>query len=141
MKSSICLISLAISFLAFAATAATVPQVEFVQGENKIDVMIGGKLCTSYMYGDELTKPILYPVHAPSGIVVNRGYPFAKVQGESTDHPHHTGVFFTYDKVNEDGFWNNTSSPPQIKHIKTAKMKGGPGKGRLSTVMHWVGKR
>jgi hypothetical protein len=140
MRSSVYLISLVIGLLAFAAAAATAPQVEFVQGDKRIDVMIGGKLFTSYMYGDELTKPILYPVHTPSGIAVNRAYPFAKVEGESTDHPHHTGIFFTYDKVNEDGFWNNTTSPPQIKHIKVARMKGGPGKGRLSTVMHWVGK-
>ena len=140
MKSNVCLISLAVGLSAFAAAATAPPQVEFIQGERKIDVMIGGKLFTTYMYGDELTKPVLYPVHTPSGVVVNRAYPFAKVEGESTDHPHHTGVFFTYDKVNEDGFWNNTTSPPQIKHVKTARMKGGPGKGRLSTVMHWVGK-
>jgi hypothetical protein len=140
MKSSSCLIGLLIGSLAVAATAATAPHVEFVKGDKKIDVMIGGKLFTSYRYGDELTKPVLYPVHTPSGIVVNRSYPFAKVEGESTDHPHHTGVFFTYDKVNENGFWNNTTSPPQIKHIKVAKTKPGPGKGRLSTVMHWVGK-
>jgi hypothetical protein len=141
MKSNVYLICLVIGSLAFAAAAETAPQVEFVQGDKKIDVMIGGKLFTSYMYADKLTKPVLYPVHTPSGVVVNRSYPFAKVEGESTDHPHHTGVFFTYDRVNEDGFWNNTTSPPQIKHIKTARMKGGPGKGRLSTVMHWVGKR
>ncbi|MHC4624678.1 MAG: DUF6807 domain-containing protein [Planctomycetota bacterium] len=140
MKSNVYLISLVTGLLALAASAETTPQVEFVQGDKKIDVMIGEKLFTSYMYADKLTKPVLYPVNTPSGIVVNRSYPFAKVEGESTDHPHHTGVFFTYDRVNEDGFWNNTASPPQIKHVKVAKMKGGAGKGRLSTVMHWVGK-
>jgi len=139
MRSNVYVISLVTGLLALAASAAA-PQVEFVQGDKKIDVMIGGKLFTSYMYADELTKPVLYPVHTPSGIVVNRSYPFAKVEGENTDHPHHTGIFFTYDEVNEDGFWNNTTSPPQIRHIRTSKMKGGPGKGRLSTVMHWVGK-
>jgi hypothetical protein len=116
------------------------PKVEFVQGDQRIDVMIGGEPFTSYRYGEKLTKPILYPVHSPGGVVVNRSYPFAKVKGESTDHPHHTGVFFTYDKVNNNGFWNNTSSPPQIKHISVAEMKEGSGKGRLSTVMHWVSK-
>jgi hypothetical protein len=46
------------------------------------------------------------------------------------------GIFFTYDKVNNDGFWNNTTSPPQIKHIKTTKMENG----QLSTISQWVGK-
>jgi hypothetical protein len=72
--------------------------------------------------------------------VVNRSFPLAKVEGESEDHPHHVGVFFTYDRVNGDGFWNNATSPPQVKHIKVTRMKGGAGKGKLSTVMHWVGK-
>ncbi len=116
------------------------PRVEFVEGDNKISVLVGGELFTNYLYGSELTKPILYPVRTPSGTVVNRGYPLVEVEGESTDHPHHAGVFFTYDGVNDDGFWNNTTSPPQIKHVRVTKMKPGVGKGRLSTVMHWVGK-
>ena len=131
------------------------PQVEFVKAERKIDVMIAGRLFTSYLYGGEpyelvegadkhdggfLTKPVLFPVRTPSGIVVTRGYPLEKVQGESIDHPHHVGVSFTYDKVNDDGFWGNTTAPPLIKHIKVTKMKGGSGRGVLSTVMHWIGK-
>ncbi|MBW8035847.1 MAG: hypothetical protein FVQ79_09505 [Planctomycetes bacterium] len=115
------------------------PQVKFVQGEDKIDVMIGGELFTSYMYGGELTKPVLYPVKTPSGIKVNRGAPFEEIEGEKTDHPHHVGIFFTYDKVNGAGFWNNSTSPPQIVHKKVTAMKGGRGKGKLCTVMDWTG--
>ncbi len=114
--------------------------VEFVEGEDKIDVMVGDNLFTSYRYGDKLTKPILYPVKSPSGIIFTRSFPFERVEGESTDHPHHTGVFFTYDKVNADGFWNNTTSPPQIKHIKVTKIYTDNGMGALSVVLHWVGK-
>ena len=114
--------------------------VDFVQGEKRIDVMAGGKLFTSYRYGDELTKPVLFPVLSPSGIAVNRGFPLEPVEGESEDHPHHVGVFFTYDEVNEDGFWNNTTSPPQIKHVRVVDMEPGQGSGKLSTVMEWVGK-
>jgi hypothetical protein len=116
------------------------PKVEFVEGDNRIDVMVAGRRFTTYLYTKDLTKPILYPVQTPSGIVVNRGCPLVEVEGESTDHPHHAGAFFTYDKVNDDGFWNNTTSPPQIKHVKVTTMKPGTGRGRLSTVSHWVGK-
>ena len=38
-----------------------VPKVEFIKGKNKIDVMIGGKHFTSYIYGNELTKPMMVP--------------------------------------------------------------------------------
>ena len=140
MARSFNLLSLIAGFVVFAAGCSTAEGVKFVKGDNKIEVLVGGKHFTSYLYGDELTKPVLYPVHTPSGIVVNRGYPLAEVQGESKDHPHHVGLFFTYDRVNEEGFWNNTTSPPQIKHIKVTKMAGGTGKGKLSTISHWVGK-
>lgn len=110
--------------------------VRFVQDTNKIDILIGGNLFTTYQYGSELTKPILYPVKSPSGVMLTRSFPFEKIPSESNDHPHQTGIFFTYDKVNNDGFWNNTASPPQIKHIKTTKMENG----QLSTISHWVGK-
>lgn len=113
-------------------------KINFVKGEDKIDVMIGGELFTSYMYGDGLTKPVLYPVKTPSGIKVNRGFPFENVEGEVTDHPHHIGISFTYNQVNGVGFWSTKTSPPQIKHVKVTKMKGGQGKGELSTVMHWT---
>jgi hypothetical protein len=116
------------------------PRVELTEGDHKIDVIIDGKLFTSYRYDEQLTKPILFPVYTPSHAAVNRGYPLEKAEGETTDHPHHTGIFMTYDKVNDEGFWNNTQAPPQIKHIKVVKMQGGAGSGRLSTIMHWVGK-
>ncbi|MHC4530945.1 MAG: putative oxidoreductase C-terminal domain-containing protein [Planctomycetota bacterium] len=115
--------------------------INFVQGEKRIDVMVGGKLFTSYRYDEGLTKPVLFPVMSPSGIAVNRGFPLERVEGESEDHPHHVGVFFTYDEVNEEGFWNNMTSPPQIKHVKVVEMASGQGDGKLSTVMQWVGKK
>ncbi len=138
MKHSI--ISLIVGLLVFAGGCQVGPRVKFVRGDDKIDVMIGGEHFTSYRYEDTLTKPVLYPVNTPSGIVVNRSYPLAKVEGESDDHPHHAGIFFACDKVNGNGFWNNTTWSPHIKHVKVTKMKGGASKGKLSTVMHWVGK-
>jgi len=115
--------------IAYCAAGA---DIKFVQDTNKIDVLIGGNLFTTYRYGSELTKPILYPVKSPSGIVLTRGFPFETIPGESNDHPHHAGIFFAYDNVNGEGFWNNTTSPPQIKHIKTTKMENG----QLSTISH-----
>lgn len=120
--------------------ASTETSVDFVKSKNQIDVVINDKLFTSYLYSPELTKPILYPVKTPSGLIVNRGYPLKQVAGESTDHPHHVGIFFTYDEVNEDGFWNNTTSPPQIKHLEVKEITPGGTKGTLSTVMQWIDK-
>ena len=74
--------------LVFVTGCGTLPNVQFVPGDDKIDVMMGGNHFTSYRYGDQLTKPILFPLRSPSEILVNRGYPLAEVEGESKDHPH-----------------------------------------------------
>ena len=135
----ILIIFLAVAIFAVVSSCSSGAGVQFIQKENQIDIMVNGKFFTSYLYKPELTKPILWPVKTPAGFEVTRGYPFKEVEGESHDHPHHTGVFFTYDKVNNDGFWNNTKTPPQIKHIKILEMTDGKEQGTLSVLLHWVG--
>lgn len=144
--------SLALFGLAGFTALAAPPKVEFVEGKYQIDVKIGGKPFTSYLHtpnpevvlpGSVLqTKPALHPVHGPSGIAMTRAYPFSEVAGESKDHPHHMGIYFTVDKVNpgDNTFWGNSKNPlPAIRHIRVKQMKGGNGKGTLETISHWIG--
>jgi hypothetical protein len=112
-------------------------RVEFRQQNEQIDVLTDDKLFTSYRFSNKLTKPILFPVCSPSGIVVNRMFPIENVAGETMDHPHHTGLFFTYDEVNGNDFWGATSAPPQILHKEIRQMQALQGKGILSTVSVW----
>jgi hypothetical protein len=133
----VAVLTLAIMVLA----AQTKPKVEFVKGDDKIDVMIGGRLFTSYLFGDKLPKPVLVPVRTPSGIEVSRRHPLVELEGGTDDHLHHVGMFFTVDGVNGTKFWNNVEPPPQIRHIKTTETAGGAGKGELSTVAHWMDKK
>ena len=104
------------------------------QGENKIDFYLNDMYFTSYLHSSELAKPVLFPIHTPSGIPVTRGYPLEPVNGESTDHPHHTGLWFSFGDVNGEDFWGATSPPPQIKHIETITEE--PLKVRLA----WISK-
>jgi hypothetical protein len=137
--------SITLTLLLFAAGCAVrqsspqaeqIAQVRFQKDQNTVGIFINWKHFTTYRFGSELTKPILYPVKSPSGVVVTRGFPLEIIPGESNDHPHHTGIFFTYDRVNNNGFWNNTKSPPQIKHVKVVKAANG----QLSVISHWVGR-
>lgn len=116
---------------------AAEPTVEFVKGDDRIDVVIGGRPFTSYRHGPGLTKPVLVPVRTPSGIEVSRRYPLVEMPGGSMDHPHHEGIFFAVDLVNGVRFWKNTDPPPQIRHAKITEMTGGAGEGKLSAVSHW----
>jgi hypothetical protein len=113
--------------------------------ENKVDVFVGQKVFTSFLYPDTLEKPVLYPVYAANGTVVTRGFPLSPRPGEPTDHPHHIGVWFTYENVNGLDFWNNSYAIPAEKKtmygwIKTDRIiKTTSGsKGTLSYHANWT---
>ncbi len=113
--------------------------------ENKIDVFIGDKPFTSFLYPDTLEKPVLYPVHAADGTVVTRGFPLNTQPGDPVDHPHHVGIWFTFENVNGLDFWNNSYAiPKEKKHlygwIRTDKIleTSGGAKGILSYHANWT---
>jgi len=137
MKSLILVLSIGM-FVVPVLAEETKPNVRLIQGDNKVDVMIGGKLFTSYIYGSKLPKPVLVPIRTPSGVEVNRKHPLTEAEGASADHSHHVGIFFAVDNVNGTEFWRNTSPPPQIKHVKITELTSGTGRGKLSTIMHWI---
>ena len=83
--------------------------------KNKVDVFIDGRLFTSYRYPADIEKPFLFPVYAPNGSVVTRGYPLEPRKGERVDHPHHIGIWFNHGNVNGLDFWNNSSAIPAAK--------------------------
>ena len=86
--------------------------------DKKVDVFIGEKLFTSFIYPDSLEKPVLFPVHAANGIIVTRGFPLDPQPDDPTDHPHHIGMWFTFENVNGLDFWNNSYAiPAEKKHL------------------------
>jgi hypothetical protein len=95
--------------------AGQTQKVKLIKGERKVDVMIGGKLFTSYQYPANMEKPYLWPVNAPDGSVVTRGFPLESRPGERVDHPHHIGIWFNHGDVNGLDFWNNSSAIPAEK--------------------------
>jgi hypothetical protein len=50
-------------------------------------------------------RPYLFPVYSPSGISVTRHYPMEQKEGETSDHPHHTGVWTAWGDVNGTDNW------------------------------------
>ncbi len=112
-----------------------------VDDKQKVDVMVDGKLFTSYQYPSNMEKPYLFPIYAPNGSVITRGFPIEPRKGERVDHPHHIGLWFNHGNVNGLDFWNNSSAIPAnrkdsyghivVKQIVKAK------KGVLEVVSNW----
>jgi hypothetical protein len=121
--------------------------VSFVDKSDKkqVDIMMDGKLFTSYIWPDNVMKPVLFPVITASGTTVTRGYPLAPRSGERTDHPHHIGIWFNYGDVNKLDFWNNSEAIPAnkkseygtIHHKSIEKKEGGKGHGLLVVTASW----
>ena len=121
-------------------------EIKFVtdEAEKKIDVMIDGKLFTSYCWYDNVFKPILYPVITASGTEITRGFPLKPKAGERNDHMHQIGMWLNYGNVNGFDFWGNGStgvrSPNggEIKHLGIEKLSDGKGEGLMIVKASWL---
>ncbi len=144
MKLSAVILGIVLLSGALIDVNAQTSKVKFVKGDHKIDVMIGGKFFTSYQYPSNMEKPYLWPVNAPNGSVVTRGFPLAPRPKERIDHPHHIGIWFNHGDVNGLDFWNNSSAIPAERkgtygHIvvkEIVKAKNGK-KGTLDVISEW----
>lgn len=121
--------------------------VELQSSRQRVDVKIDGKLFTSYYFPgpDLVKKPVLYPVYSPGGSLVTRGWPLDPRPGERVDHPHHIGIWFNYEDVNGNDFWNNSiqvgRSEKKYGTILNTKIVGttsGKEKGTLTATSDWV---
>jgi hypothetical protein len=79
-----------------------------VASQKRVVITVDGKPFTEFIYPDTLEKHTLYPIYAPDGQVITRGFPVNPRPGDPTDHPHHLGLWFNYEKVNGLDFWNNS---------------------------------
>jgi len=122
--------------------------ISFVSNEadKKIDVMVDGKLFTTYRWPDNVCKPVLYPVLTSNGTTITRGFPIAPRPGERSDHPHQIGMWLTYGNVDGLDFWGNGSkglgtrnaNGGVIKHLKVDNLSGGNCEGSMITSESWV---
>lgn len=115
------------------------------QGKEKISVEIDGKPFTEFWFGPNTNKPYLAPLRSASGKIVTRGYPMdPNVPGESHDHPHHRGLWFTHGNVNGYDFWANEDSQQgagkgkgKVVLVKINKISSGKRSGYIDATFDW----
>jgi hypothetical protein len=145
MRNAFLACALAVSGLAMNAQTGEV-RVVADETHQRVDVTVDGAPFTSYLWGTAQKKPVLYPLIAPGGIEVSRGYPLAPREGERTDHPHHAGMWFSYGNVDGFDFWNNSDAIKvedrgkmgTIHHQKIVSMKSGRERGELVVEALWT---
>ena len=130
-----------------AAAASLSAQVKFTAHQrdgatDSIAIFIDGKPFTVFQYGADFAKPFLAPVRSASGKVVTRGFPMEQLPGESRDHLHHTGLWFSYDDVNGVKLWENHPSytKPHMGRIvvRGTEFKDGDRRATLTATNEWL---
>ncbi|HLU89309.1 MAG TPA: PmoA family protein [Cyclobacteriaceae bacterium] len=112
--------------------------------ENKLEVLVDGKLFTAYRWPENVYKPILYPLVTAAGTEITRGYPLNTRSGERADHTHQVGIWLNYGDVNNYDFWGNGSSGKrnieggQIMHLGIEQLNEGSGEGSLIATASWI---
>src|SRR5580658_7430012 len=125
--------------LCLAAGTCLSAQVKF--SPDDVAISVDGKPFTVFHYGEKNNKPFLAPLRSASGKIVTRGFPMENIPGESHDHLHHRGLWFSYDDVNGVKFWENDPSytkPNMGRQVVTGtKWKDGDKSGTLTATIEW----
>ena len=126
------------SWLVLSLAAAVVLPAQVRYAGDTHAVSIDGKPFAVFNYGEDANKPFLAPIHAASGKVITRGFPMVKdIPGESHDHLHHRGLWFSYDDVNGVKFWENDPSYTKGVIGKIVVRDAHWMDGTLNAVMDW----
>jgi len=120
---------------ALATAAALSAQVRYAPDTHA--VTIDGKPFTIFNYGQDANKPFLAPVRSASGKIVTRGFPMENLPGESRDHLHHRGLWFSYDDVNGVKFWENDPSYTKGNIGKIVVRDARWNDGTLNATIDW----
>ncbi len=116
-------------------------QVKFTQQPDRILVAIDGKPYTTFYLAPGGNKPYLWPLSTASGVVVTRHFPMEDFPGETHDHPHHRGLFFSHGDINDYNFWAtepgaqaNSPNAGRMVLVKVAEAKGGAKSGTIRAI-------
>jgi hypothetical protein len=105
---------------------------------NQVDIFVNGKPFTSYHFSG-YNKPIFFPLRSASGKIITRGYPMIKnIPGESHDHQHHTGLWFTHGEINGVDFWSEVPNSGKIKHRQFDLIESGAQTGTIKSRSDWL---
>jgi hypothetical protein len=127
------------SFIVVLAALSLNAQVKMTRGTGRISVEIDGKPYTEYFLSADGNKPYVYPLRTASGILVTRHFPMEDVPGETHDHPHHRGMFFSHGDINGVNFWATEATVQNPKKgsmvlKKLVEARGGAKSGTIKAI-------
>jgi hypothetical protein len=137
------------AMLSLCTPVPTWAQVTFTQSSGQIAIDIDGKPFTVfYIAGTDLNRPYLHPLRSASGRIVTRSVPAGQLPGETTDHPHHAGLFYGHGDVNGYNYWaiqnipaSQTKADATMGRIvldRVVSASNGKESGSLDVIFNWL---
>ncbi len=115
------------------------PRVTVKRGAKGVDVAVAGRLITTYNTRTGPNKPYFYPLNTLDGRSMTRHWPVETDRpGESDDHPHHRGLWFTHSMVNGVDYWTEGKGTGRTVDTGPLELRSGPVFGLLRTATDWV---
>lgn len=121
-------------FVASELCAAEPAAVTAKKTDSAIEFYAGKELVARYHIGPEVAKPFLWPLNAPGGNCVTRGWPMQEgLPNESKDHVHQKSAWFCHGDVIPEGVELKIHSAD--KNVKGVDFwSEGKGHGRIVCV-------
>ncbi len=104
-------------------------------GPLRVEVREGGNVWAT-VHLEAGPFPYVYPVLAPGGVPVTRGFPMDPQANEEPDHPHHRSLWFAHGAVNGLDFWHGPDGE-RIEHREILAASSGP-EAALRTRSAWL---
>lgn len=112
--------------------------VRLQEDAGKLQVSIGSAPFTAYNY-DRVVRPYLYPVLVDEGVGITRNWPMVEgVAGESTDHPHHKGIYTAQDEIRGVNNWSEGQGHGWQIHKQFSRIYEGPVAGGFTAELDWT---
>lgn len=140
------------ALLALPLPAADPGGVSIKVADGHLDFLVGSELVGRYNKAESVAKPYLWPLNAPGGVPVTRGWPMTeKEEGGSTDHVHQKSAWFCHGDIIPDGvevpekikgiegvdFWSEAKGHGQIVCTRVGEPKQSTGHASIETRNEW----
>jgi len=103
---------------------------------NDLELLLDNQLFVRYDVTTGPNKPYFHPVYGPDQRLIVRGFPVAPRPGETNDHPHHRGLWFTHGNVNGEDFWSE--QPGVTQHAGYSNISSGPVYCGFEAETNWI---
>ncbi|NLD44382.1 MAG: hypothetical protein GX657_12930 [Chloroflexi bacterium] len=109
------------------------------EGSGRLAVYVGAEHLTTYNFGPDVVRPYLYPVLAGGGVGVTRNWPMVtELLSETTDHPHHKGIYTAQGDVNGVDNWSEAAGHGYQVHREFTRVYSGPVAGGFTQTLDWT---